>query len=76
MLGGSVTAAMTYLKNIHNIKNQAKLNELHDYLEKHDKEIINYELRQSIGKTIGSGRCEKANDLIVAHRQKKKGMAW
>jgi hypothetical protein len=33
-------------------------------------------LRQAANKTIGSGRVEKANDLVVAHRQKKKGMAW
>jgi hypothetical protein len=29
-----------------------------------------------LGKTIGSGRGEKANDQLVAHRQKKKSMSW
>jgi hypothetical protein len=43
---------------------------------KHHDEIINYQQRKKIGKPIGSGRGEKANDLIVAHRQKKKGMRW
>lgn len=73
---GNATEAMIYLDNMDKIKNEAKHKELRDYLEKHQKEIINYDLRKSVGKTIGSGRCEKANDVIVAHRQKKKGMAW
>ncbi|GBC59746.1 hypothetical protein DENIS_0687 [Desulfonema ishimotonii] len=36
----------------------------------------NYELRKSVGKTIGSGRVEKACDQVVGFRQKKKGMSW
>ncbi len=28
------------------------------------------------GKTIGSGRTEKQNDILVAKRQKYNGMAW
>lgn len=73
---GDVAEAIIYLDNITSVKNKEKLNELRGYLEKHEHEIINYGQRQMNGKTIGSGRCEKANDLIVAHRQKKKGMAW
>lgn len=73
---GNVAEAMIYLDNMTRVKNTTKHKELRDYLEKHQYEIIDYGLRQSVGKTIGSGRCEKANDLVVAHRQKKKGMAW
>ena len=73
---GNVVEAIIYLDNMDKIKNETKHKELRDYLEKHQKEIINYDLRQAADKTIGSGRCEKANDLVVAHRQKKKGMAW
>jgi hypothetical protein len=73
---GNATEAIIYLDNMDKIKNETKHKELRDYIEKHQKEIINYDLRQSVHKTIGSGRCEKANDLVVAHRQKKKGMAW
>jgi hypothetical protein len=73
---GNATEAMIYLDNIQKVKNPPKLKELRDYLEKHQKEIINYQARQHVNKTIGSGRGEKANDLVVAHRQKKKGMAW
>lgn len=57
-------------------RNQSKLLELIAYLEKHQLEIINYELRAALGKTIGSSRVEKGVDLVVGHRQKKKGMSW
>ena len=45
-------------------------------MSKHQPEIINYQRRQKAGKSIGSGRVEKAVDLVVGHRQKKKGMSW
>jgi len=73
---GNAAEAMIYLDNMTHVKNTSKHKELRDYLEKHQHEIIDYGLRQSVGKTIGSGRCEKGNDLVVAHRQKKKGMSW
>ena len=73
---GDAPEAIIYLDNMEKVRNEAKHKELRDYLEKHQKEIINYGLRQKANKTIGSGRCEKGNDLVVAHRQKKKGMAW
>jgi len=44
--------------------------------EKHALEIIDYERRAKVGKVIGSGRMEKAVDLAVGMRQKKKGMSW
>jgi hypothetical protein len=74
--GGKVEEAISYIDKMSLVRNKGKQKELRDYLEKHRKEIINYGLRQAAGKTIGSGRAEKANDLVVAHRQKKKGMAW
>jgi hypothetical protein len=57
-------------------KNKAKHQELIGYLEKNEPYIIDYERRQKAGKSIGSGRMEKQNDVIVAKRQKRKGMAW
>jgi len=45
-------------------------------LEKHRREIINYDRRQSNNKPIGSGRMEKAVDDVIGHRQKKKGISW
>lgn len=73
---GEAGEAMIYLDNMDKVKNEVKRKELRDYLEKHKGEIINYGLRKEANKCIGSGRGEKANDLVVAHRQKKKGMAW
>lgn len=57
-------------------RNQAKRDELKGYLEKNKNYIINYERRKEVGKVIGSGRMEKQNDVIVATRQKRKGMSW
>ena len=73
---GNIKSSLEYIEKIDNVKNIVKKDELIGYLTKHKNEIINYDLRQSIGKPIGSGRGEKANDLIVSHRQKKKGMSW
>ena len=57
-------------------RNNKVLLELIGYLEKHHSEIINYEGRRKVGKSIGSGRIEKGVDLVVGHRQKKKGVSW
>ena len=46
------------------------------YLEKNRTTIIDYDRRQKTGKVIGSGRMEKQNDVVVAQRQKRKGMSW
>ena len=73
---GNVAESLIYIDNMPRVRNEAKRRELRTYLEKHEGEIINYGLRKDANKTIGSGRCEKANDTVVAHRQKKKGMAW
>jgi len=50
--------------------------ELSAYLEKHRPEIINYEKRKGIGKSIGSGRVENGVKQTVGQRQKHKGMSW
>jgi hypothetical protein len=53
-----------------------KYQELLDYLKKNQPYIIDYAKRKDAGKTIGSGRMEKAVDCIVARRQKEKAMSW
>jgi hypothetical protein len=73
---GKGEEALTYIAQIAEVKNADKRDELFGYIQKHQSEIIDYYTRKLAGKTIGSGRCEKANDTIVAYRQKKKGMAW
>ena len=73
---GQINEVLTYLKSQIQARNQEKLEELITYITKHESEIINYELRRQSGKTIGSGRIEKGVDLVIANRQKHKGMSW
>jgi hypothetical protein len=46
------------------------------YLHAREPRILNYRQRRIERKYIGSGHAEKANDLIVARRQKNRGMHW
>ncbi len=73
---GQAASVIDYFKHQVKIKNYETLKELIIYFSKHQSEIINYQRRQQAGKPIGSGRVEKAVDLVVGHRQKKKGMSW
>ena len=69
---GHVEQALTYLKTQVVIRNQSVHQELLTYLEKHQVEIIDYDRRKKAGKSIGSGRMEKAVDQVIGHRQKRK----
>jgi len=57
-------------------RNASKWEELQGYLSKNETHIIDYKRRHGLGKLIGSGRMEKAGDVLIAHRQKEKGMSW
>ncbi len=57
-------------------RNEAKLNELITYLQAREAWIPNYRQCRIEQRYIGSGHVEKANDLIVARRQKGRGMQW
>jgi len=57
-------------------RNEKKLDELIDYLTARKPYIVNYKERRAKRIYIGSGHAEKACDLIVARRQKHKGMHW
>lgn len=57
-------------------KNEAKLDELIRYLQARAAWIPNYRQRRTEQQYIGSAHVEKANDLIVARRQKNRGMQW
>ena len=72
---GKTDDVLAYLQSI-NVKNKDVLDQLITYFTKHKVEIIDYERRKKAGKTIGSGRGEKANDQLIARRQKKKGLSW
>jgi Uncharacterised protein family (UPF0236) len=73
---GRVELALAYLNTQVAVRNQAKFAELVGYLIKHQAEIIDYERRRQIGKSIGSGRMEKAVDQVIGNRQKHKGSSW
>ncbi len=57
-------------------RNEKRLNELIGYLRKHQAEIPDYNERRIHCQFNGSGHVEKANDLLVARRQKHQGMHW
>jgi len=46
------------------------------YLQVRQQWMVNYRQRRIGQHSIGSGHVEKANDLIVAGRQKGRGMQW
>lgn len=52
------------------------LEELQGYLREHQGVIPNYRQERAACRYIGSGQGEKANDLLVARRQKRRGMHW
>ena len=75
---GNVSDAIDYLYSLDkaNIKNAPKLNEAVDYLKRKKPYICCYALRDILGYRNSSNPAEKANDLVVATRQKHNGMSW
>jgi hypothetical protein len=75
---GLVNQAIAYLKSLPEaeIKNEDELIHLVQYLAKNRPIIPVYAVRRELGLRNSSNRGEKANDLLVAERQKHKGMSW
>ena len=75
---GLVDQAITYLKSLPEaeIKNEDELIHLVQYLAKNRLMIPVYAVRRELGLRNSSNRGEKANDLLVAERQKHNGMSW
>ena len=75
---GNVDEATAYLENIpeKSIKNQQRLKEAIDYLKRRKPHIPCYALRSLLGYRNSSNPAEKANDRVVAVRQKHNGMSW
>jgi hypothetical protein len=74
---GQVQDALDFLEAYRpQAKNVEKLDVLINYLEVRRSYIPNYQERRTQQLYIGSAHAEKANDLIVARRQKHKGMHW
>ena len=70
--------AIKYLESLKNsyIKNPTKIDELKGYIRRKSPNMTCYALRHELGLRISSNRVEKANDLVVATRQKHNGMSW
>ena len=75
---GDVSGATAYLSSIDpaDIKNQKWLDDLLGYLDRKKYAITCYAVRARLGLRNSSNPVEKANDLLIAHRQKHNGMAW
>ena len=75
---GDVSGAIKIITNIDpvNIKSQANADRLVTYFERNLEYIPCYALRKELGLRNSSNRGEKANDLVVAERQKHNGMSW
>ncbi|MBO7138436.1 MAG: UPF0236 family protein [Bacteroidaceae bacterium] len=75
---GNVKGALDHITGISqkNIKSQEALDLLKGYINRKQEHIPCYAIRKGLGLHNSSNPVEKANDLIVAHRQKGKGMAW
>ena len=74
---GKVDAAVSVLERYRRqAKDEAALDGLIAYLQARAEWIPNYRQRRRDQQYIGSGQVEKANDLLVARRQKNRGMQW
>ena len=75
---GNVDEALAYLQNLDGtmLRPTNRIEDLCQYIEKHRNHIPTYALRAELGLRNSSNRVEKANDLVVAQRQKHNGMSW
>ncbi len=75
---GNVDDAINYLNTVNkkHVKNGFKLQEAIGYLERKKPYICCYALRSILGYRNSSNPAEKANDIVVAARQKHNGMSW
>jgi hypothetical protein len=75
---GRYQNAISYLESLKKsqVRNPEKIEELKDYIRRKSPNLACYALRHELGLRISSNRVEKANDLVVATRQKHNGMSW
>lgn len=75
---GDVSRATDYLSSLDDssLKNKKWRDELIGYFQKKGNSITCYALRAKLNLRNSSNPVEKANDLIIAQRQKHNGMAW
>jgi hypothetical protein len=58
------------------IRKRDVLEQIKGYLDRNRPHIPCYALRSKLGLRCSSNLVEKQNDVVVAHRQKRNGMAW
>ncbi len=75
---GKVDRAVNVLNDLKEdtIKNATERDNLIKYLHRNQDCIPCYALRNKLGLRTSSNPVEKANDLLVSHRQKQNGMSW
>ena len=75
---GKIDGAIEILRSItkDNIKSESNIERLIGYFERNRDYIPCYALRKSLGLRNSSNKGEKANDILVASRQKHNGMSW
>jgi hypothetical protein len=74
---GEVAEALEVLEGYRpQTKNEERLDELIGYVRNREARIVDYGARRRRCGYIGSGGVEKANDVIVARRMKRRGMHW
>jgi len=75
---GEVDRAIEYLSNLdtNSIKDKKKVTDLIGYFNRNRDNIPCYALRKELGLKTSSNSVEKANDTIVANRQKHNGTSW
>lgn len=75
---GRYQNAINYLDSLKKsqVRNLKKIEELKDYIRRKSPNLTCYALRRELNLRISSNRVEKANDLVVAMRQKHNGMSW
>jgi hypothetical protein len=75
---GCVDSAIRLLEEIPDahVKNRKQFKCLIEYLTNRRGQIPVYSVRKALGLANSSNAVEKANDRLVSHRQKGKGMSW
>jgi hypothetical protein len=75
--GGDVARAVGVLARVRpHAADHTAVDDVTGYLEARVEWIPHYRLRRRQRRYLGNGLGEKANDRIVARRQKRKGMQW
>ena len=75
---GNVDGAILLLRNIdgNKVKNYEMITKLIEYLERVRGFVPCYALQKKLGLRNSSNLGEKANDQVVANRQKHNGVSW